>query len=280
MSIEVTEQPARPARRRIVRPATPSRIASWSLPAASAVLGLGLWEGTVAFFNLPAYLLPAPTAVLQAMVEYWRELLSQLAFTSFAAAVGFVIALVLGIAFGAAITASRTVDRMLYPWLVISHAIPKVVVAPLFIIWIGFGLKSEILFVVVFTFFPIIVNTVTGLKSADPEVLQLARSMGASRWEALTKIRIPNALPSIFAGVKISATLAPVGAVIGEFVASNNGLGHVLIQAVGSLETTLAFAAVVVISLFGIAIWYAAEWVERVSIPWHASQRAGSTTAV
>jgi NitT/TauT family transport system permease protein len=207
-------------------------------------------------------------------------LLTQLAFTAFAAAAGFAVALVLGIGFGAAITASRTVDRMLYPWLVISHAVPKVVVAPLFIVWIGFGLKSEILFVIVFTFFPIIVNTVTGLKSTDPEVLQLARSMGATRWEALTKIRIPNALPSIFAGIKISATLAPVGAVIGEFVASNNGLGHVLIQAVGSLETTLAFAAVVVISAFGIAIWYAAEWVEKLSIPWHASQRIGTNTGI
>jgi NitT/TauT family transport system permease protein len=279
MSVEATGEAARPAEG-VQRPATSGRMASWLLPAASAVIGLALWEGSVAYFRLPAYLLPAPSAVLQAMGTFWHVLLSQLAFTAFAAAAGFAVALVLGIGFGAAITASRTVDRMLYPWLVISHAVPKVVVAPLFIVWIGFGLKSEILFVIVFTFFPIIVNTVTGLKSTDPEVLQLARSMGATRWESLTKIRIPNALPSIFAGIKISATLAPVGAVIGEFVASNNGLGHVLIQAVGSLETTLAFAAVVVISVFGIAIWYAAEWVEKLSIPWHASQRIGTNTGV
>jgi NitT/TauT family transport system permease protein len=279
MSVEATGEAARPADR-VQRPATSGRMASWLLPAASAVIGLALWEGSVAYFRLPAYLLPAPSAVLQAMGTFWHVLLSQLAFTAFAAAAGFAVALVLGIGFGAAITASRTVDRMLYPWLVISHAVPKVVVAPLFIVWIGFGLKSEILFVIVFTFFPIIVNTVTGLKSADPEVLQLARSMGATRWESLTKIRIPNALPSIFAGIKISATLAPVGAVIGEFVASNYGLGHVLIQSVGNLETTLAFAAVVVISIFGIAIWYAAEWVEKLSIPWHASQRIGTDTRV
>lgn len=277
MSVEATGEAARPADR-VQRPATSGRMASWLLPAASAVIGLALWEGSVAYFRLPAYLLPAPSAVLQAMGTFWHVLLSQLAFTAFAAAAGFAVALVLGIGFGAAITASRTVDRMLYPWLVISHAVPKVVVAPLFIVWIGFGLKSEILFVIVFTFFPIIVNTVTGLKSTDPEVLQLARSMGATRWESLTKIRIPNALPSIFAGIKISATLAPVGAVIGEFVASNYGLGHVLIQSVGNLETTLAFAAVVVISIFGIAIWYAAEWVEKLSIPWHASQRIGTDT--
>jgi NitT/TauT family transport system permease protein len=279
MSVEATDQPARPARP-AARPASPAPMPGWILPAVSAAIGLALWEGCVAFFDLPAYLLPAPSAVLGAMVTYWRVLLSQLAFTALAAAAGFAVALVLGIAFGAAITASRTVDRMLYPWLVISHAIPKVVVAPLFIVWIGFGLKSEILFVIVFTFFPIIVNTVTGLKSIDPDILQLARSMGATRWETLRKIRIPNALPSIFAGIKVSATLAPVGAVIGEFVASNYGLGHVLIQSVGNLETTLAFAAVVVISIFGIAIWYAAEWVERASIPWHACQRVGTNLTV
>jgi NitT/TauT family transport system permease protein len=275
MSVEASE--AAPRRGRATSPVKSETAGNWLLPTLSAVLGLAFWEVIVAWMKIPLYLLPAPSDVAVAMVQYWQVLLTQLGFTAFAAAAGFVIALVLGIACGAGITASRLVDRMLYPWLV---TIPKVVVAPLFIVWIGFGLKSEILFVVVFTFFPVIVNTVTGLKSADPEVLQLVRSMGASRWEALWKIRIPNALPSIFAGIKISATLAPVGAVIGEFVASNNGLGHVLIQSVGNLETTLAFAAVVVISIFGIAIWYAAEWVEKVSIPWHASQRRGAVTAV
>jgi NitT/TauT family transport system permease protein len=264
------------ARARRKRP--PRRSAAVLLPLLSALIGLALWEGAVDLWAIPEYLLPAPSRVIVSLAQNWPMLLSELGFTALAAASGFVIALVLGIFCGAAITASRTVDRMLYPWLVISHAVPKVVVAPLFIVWIGFGLKSEILFVVVFTFFPVIVNTVTGLKSADLDLLTLARSMGASPWQILWKIRIPAALPAIFAGIKVSATLAPVGAVIGEFVASNQGLGHVLIQAVGSLETTLAFAAVLVISVFGIAIWYLAEWAERLSIPWHASQRGNVVT--
>lgn len=242
-------------------------------PLISGLVGLVLWELAVRLFKIPAYLLPAPTHVVVVMAEYWNMLMSQLAFTAFAAVAGFVISLVLGIVAGAAITASNLVDRMLYPWLVISHAIPKVVVAPLFIVWIGFGLKSEIIFTVVFCIFPIVVNTVTGLRSADLDLLALVRSMGANRFETLWKIRIPGALPSIFAGIKISATLAPVGAVIGEFVASNAGLGYMLLQAVGSLETPLAFGAVAVISVFGIAIWYVAEMVERWVIPWHASQR-------
>jgi NitT/TauT family transport system permease protein len=261
------------------RPADPPRKGPRSgstavlYPLASGVGGLILWEAVVRLFKLPAYLLPAPSQVVLVMGEYGPMLMRQLGFTAFAAAAGFAIALVLGVVAGAAITASRLVERMLYPWLVISHAIPKVVVAPLFIIWIGFGLTSEIIFVVVFTVFPMVVNTVTGLKSTDPELLLLVRSMGAGGLQSLWKIRIPGALPSIFAGIKISATLAPVGAVIGEFVASNQGLGHMLLQAVGSLEMPLAFAAVVVISVFGVAIWYLAEMIERLTIPWHASQR-------
>jgi NitT/TauT family transport system permease protein len=247
-------------------------------PLVSGVFGLLMWELVVDLFHLPSYLLPAPSQILAVTRSYGPMLLRELGYTLFAAIAGFTVALVGGVAIGAAITAWRFVDRMLYPWLVIWHAVPKVVVAPLFIIWLGFGLKSEIIFVIVFTFFPIIVNTVTGLKSADLDTLLMVRSMGASRLQALWKIRIPGALPHIFAGIKISATLAPVGAVIGEFVASNQGLGHLLIQAVGSLETPLAFAAVFIISLVGIVIWYLTELIERLTIPWHASQR-GSVLA-
>lgn len=243
------------------------------LPVISALIGLALWEALVRGLDIPDYLLPAPTEVAAALIRRWGFLAENLGYTVLSSGVGFAVALVFGIAIGAAITASSVVDRMVYPWLVISHAIPKVVVAPLLLVWVGFGLKSGIIFVIVFTFFPIVVNTVTGLKSADPDLLQLVRSMGARRGQMLWKIRIPTALPHIFAGIKISATLAPVGAVIGEFVASNQGLGYVLIQAVGNLEVDLAFAAVFIISVYGILIWYLAEIVERRAIPWHASQR-------
>ncbi|TWG97284.1 NitT/TauT family transport system permease protein [Mesorhizobium sp. J18] len=242
-------------------------------PVLSGIGGILLWELVVQLRGIPPYLLPAPSLVFFEIVENWSRLMRQLGFTAFASLIGFVVALVLGIGLGALFTSSRIVERVVYPWLVIFHAIPKVVIAPLFLVWIGFGMKSETIFVVIFTIFPILVNTVTGLKAADPDLLQLARSMGATRAGALWKIRVPAALPTIMAGVKISATMAPVGAVIGEFVASNVGLGHLLIQAVGSLETPLAFAAVVVISVFGIAIWYLAELVERWLLPWHSSVR-------
>jgi NitT/TauT family transport system permease protein len=251
-----------------------SAAASVAIPLASAAAGLLLWELAVDLLRLPSYLLPAPSEIAVLMVVRWQMLADQFWYTATAAFVGFAIAVAIALGLGAMIAASRWAERILYVWLVVFHAVPKVVVAPLLLVWIGFGMKSSIIFVVIFTFFPMLVNTVTGLRSADPEMLLLVRAMGGSDWQALRKVRLPTALPSILAGVKVSATLAPVGAVIGEFVASNNGLGHLLIQAVGSLEVPTAFAAVFVISIFGIAIWYAAEWGERLLIPWHASLRS------
>jgi NitT/TauT family transport system permease protein len=242
-------------------------------PILSGLIGLALWEGLVRLFKIPIYILPAPTQIVSTIGQHWWYLLSQLAITTLAAALGLVIAVVFGLAAGAAITASRLIDRMLTPWLVIAHAVPKVVIAPLFLVWFGFGLQSEMFFVVAFTFFPVIVNTVTGLKSADPEQILMVRAMGATPSQILRKIQFPSALASICAGIKLAVTLAPVGAVIGEFVASNKGLGHLLIRAVGDMDTSLAFAAVTVFSIFGVLLWRLAEWVERRVLPWHPSQR-------
>ncbi|HSS82346.1 MAG TPA: ABC transporter permease [Reyranella sp.] len=242
-------------------------------PLLSGAIGLALWEALVRLFKVPVFILPAPSQVIVTIVEQWWYLLSQLAITTFAAGLGLIMAVVFGLAAGAAITASRLVDRMLTPWLVIAHAVPKVVIAPLFLVWFGFGLQSEMFFVVAFTFFPVIVNTVTGLKSADPEQILMVRAMGATPTQVLRKIQFPSALPSICAGIKLAVTLAPVGAVIGEFVASNKGLGHLLIRAVGDMDTPLAFAAVTVFSIFGVLLWRLAEWGERRVLPWHPSQR-------
>ncbi|MBV8186408.1 MAG: ABC transporter permease [Alphaproteobacteria bacterium] len=248
-------------------------IAGLFWPLLSGAIGLGLWQGLVWAFNVPSFLLPGPWQILLTIFQQWPYLLAQLGITMAAAGLGLLISVALGLAAGAAIASSRLVDRMMTPWLVIAHAIPKVVIAPLFLVWFGFGLQSEVFFVVAFTFFPVIVNTVTGLKSADPEQLLMVRAMGATPAQVLHKIQFPSALASICAGIKLAVTLAPVGAVIGEFVASNAGLGHLLIRAVGDMDTPLAFAAVTVFSIFGVLLWRAAEWVERRVLPWHPSQR-------
>ena len=242
-------------------------------PLLSGAIGLALWEGMVRAFHIPVFLLPSPSQIVLTIIQHWSYLMTQLGITMVAAGLGLAISVVLGLAAGAGIAGSRLIDRMLTPWLVIAHAVPKVVIAPLFLVWFGFGLQSEVFFVVAFTFFPVIVNTVTGLKSADPEQLLMVRAMGATPTQVLHKIQFPSALSSICAGVKLAVTLAPVGAVIGEFVASNAGLGHLLIRAVGDMDTSLAFAAVTVFSIFGVLLWRAAEWVERQVLPWHPSQR-------
>lgn len=266
--------PERPARRTLF--ASGLLVAGdFVWPLASGLVGLALWEGLVRFFKVPVYLLPAPSVVFASIASHWWYLLAQLAHTTMAAVFGLVMAVALGLAAGAAISSSRLIDRMLTPWLVIAHAVPKVVIAPLFLVWFGFGLQSEVFFVVTFTFFPVIVNTVTGLKSADPEQVLMVRAMGATPAQVLRKLRFPTALPSICSGVKLAITLAPVGAVIGEFVASNKGLGHLLIRAVGDMDTALAFAAVTVFSVFGVLVWRIAEWGERLVLPWHPSQRDG-----
>jgi NitT/TauT family transport system permease protein len=151
-------------------------LASMVWPLLSGLCGLALWEGLVRAFDIPVFLLPAPTQVAATIVAQWSYLISQLAITVMAAGLGLIMSVALGLALGAAIAGSRFVDRILTPWLVVAHAIPKVVIAPLFLVWFGFGLQSEMFFVVAFTFFPVIVNTVTGLKSADPEQLLMVRA--------------------------------------------------------------------------------------------------------
>jgi len=242
------------------------------VPTAGAIVGIVAWEVSVRAFNIPEYLLPAPSRVLESMVNF-EQLIGALGATVLSAGIGFLIAFVISIILAALISESKLINQLIYPWLVVAHAIPKAAIAPLFLVWLGFGLASKVMFVVTFCVFPLVVNAVSGLGQANPDQVQLVRAMGAKRSTVFRLIRIPTALPSLFAGIKISATLAPVGAVIGEFVASNDGIGHLLIGAIGNLDTPIAFAAIVLVSAFGVAIWYAVELLERRSIPWHVSQR-------
>lgn len=237
------------------------------------VVVLLLWEVGVTLLRVPQYVLPAPSAVVDTLIARRAVLLQSTLITGQEILAGYLLAVVISIPMAVAIAYSRFFERTLYPILVFSQNIPKIALAPLFVIWLGFGFSSKLLLTFLLCFFPIVVDGIVGFKSIDPDVMDLARSTGANGWRLFTKIRLPGALPNIFAGLKVSSALAPVGAIVAEFVASDRGLGYLLLQANGDLNTRLAFADIVILSTIGVLLYFVVEALERVVIPWHVSQR-------
>jgi NitT/TauT family transport system permease protein len=234
---------------------------------------LVLWDVVVRVFKIPPYLVPPPMAVVKQLGAEWPMLLSQALPTLYATLGGFAASALIGVPVAMWIAYSRTVESFVYPLLVFSQSVPKVAIAPLFVVWFGFGIVPKVIAAFLLGFFPVVVSTVQGFKSVEPEVIDLARSMGANPLKIFLKFRLPQALPSIFSGLKVSVTLAVVGAVVGEFVGSNSGIGFVLQRATGTFDLPLMFAALVVLSTLGVLLFLAVELVERWLMPWHASQR-------
>ncbi|MDI3381049.1 ABC transporter permease [Xenophilus aerolatus] len=234
---------------------------------------LVLWDLLVRIFKIPPYLIPPPMAVIKQLGADWSMLLQQSLPTLYATLGGFVASALIGVPIAMWIAYSRTVESFVYPLLVFSQSIPKVAIAPLFVVWFGFGIVPKVIAAFLLGFFPVVVSTVQGFKSVEPDVIDLARSMGAGPMKIFLKFRLPQALPAIFSGLKVSVTLAVVGAVVGEFVGSNSGLGFVLQRATGTFDLPLMFAALVVLSMMGVILFLIVELVERWLMPWHASQR-------
>ncbi len=235
---------------------------------------LGLWQLAVTVFGIPKYLIPSPGAVLQQFSD-WPLLLRESLVTTYASLGGFLLSVLVGIPCAVAIAYSRSVESFLYPILVFSQTIPKIAIAPLFIVWFGFGVLPKVIVAFLLGFFPVVVSTVTGFKSVEPEMLDLVRSMKATRAQMFLKISLPHALPHIFSGLKVSITLAVVGAVVGEFVGANSGIGYLLQLANGNFDLPLMFAGLFVLSIVGVILFVALELVEKWVIPWHVSQRSG-----
>ncbi|MFT4174010.1 MAG: ABC transporter permease [Rhodocyclaceae bacterium] len=247
--------------------------AAWLRPIILVAVVVVIWDLAVRLFKIPAYLVPPPLEVLHQLVTQWPMLLSESLPTLYATLGGFAASVIIGVPIAMLIAYSRTVESYLYPLLVFSQSIPKVAIAPLFVVWFGFGILPKIIVAFLLGFFPIVVATVMGFKSVEADMIDLARSMGSTRWKMFYKISLPAALPSIFSSMKVSVTLAVVGAVVGEFVGANSGIGYVLQRANGSFDLPLMFAALVVLSLIGVLLFGLIDLVERYAIPWHASQR-------
>jgi NitT/TauT family transport system permease protein len=243
--------------------------------AAGAFVALfAFWELAAWLFALPPYLLPPPSKILVDFSTRWPRVLDGAWVTTSEIVLGYLVAVVVSIPLALLVAWSRTFEATVYPLIVFLQIVPKIAIAPLFIIWFGFGFMPKLLLVFLLSFFPIVVSSIAGFKSLDPDVMDLARSTGAGPWRLFVKIRLPQALPDIFTGLKVGAALAATAAVVAEFVASNKGLGYLLLEYNGNLETAMVFAVIIVLSLIGLAIYYAVEFLERIAIPWHVSQRA------
>lgn len=238
-----------------------------------------LWELAVRGFQVRAFILPAPTAVLGRIVDQPGLFLRHALYTLQEIALGYAGAIVVGVALGILVASWPLLSRLVYPLLVSSQSIPKVALAPLLVIWFGFGMTPKVLITFLIAFFPIIVDTAGGLASVDGDLVRLARVMRGTAWRVFWKVRLPSALPQMFAGFKVAATLAVVGAVVGEFVGADSGLGWLLIQANGQADTSLAFAAVLMMAAIGILLFQVVAVIERLAIPWYVAavegERAG-----
>jgi NitT/TauT family transport system permease protein len=232
-----------------------------------------LWELAVDYFQVPAFLVPAPSRVFMEVASEPGWFSMQAYYTIEATLIGFLVAVVVGILLAIGIVYSRVLEQTVFTALVASNSIPKVAIAPLLIIWIGTGLEAKVAMAAMIAIFPIIIDAVLGLRSIDPDMLDLARSLGGKPWQILLKIRFPNALPSFFAGMKVGISFALVGTIVGEFVASARGLGNVIMVAQSDFRTARIFAALIILALVGTLLFFLLDLLERLLIPWHASRR-------
>jgi len=242
-------------------------------PAAIFVVGMAGWQCLTAFGFVAPYLLPAPSQVLRRMAAVHTLLLAHSMVTGLEILLGFVVAVVVGVLLAAAVVYIRPFEAAFYPWIIATQAIPKVALGPLFIVWLGLGLPPKVVIGALIAFFPILIDTVVGLKSIDRESIFLLQSMGARRWAIFRYAQLPTALPNLFAGMKVAITLATVGAIVGEFVGANEGLGYVLLFANGTVDTTLLFGALVMLSLLAVVFYLVVCLFEAVFIRWHVSRR-------
>jgi NitT/TauT family transport system permease protein len=247
-------------------------------PVLALALVLAAWEAGVRALAVPAFLLPPPSAIASAFVEAREPLLAALVVTSRAALTGFVASAVLGVASGVLLASSRPLERALYPYAVFLQTVPIVAIAPLLVVWFGPGLRAVTASALIVSIFPVVANTLAGVRSVDPALRDLFRLYGASRWARLVKLELPAALPSVFTGLRVAAGLAVIGTIVGEFVAGfaeeGAGLGISILESHRLLRTDRLFAAVVLaallgLGLFGVVIALSARLLRR----WHPAER-------
>ncbi len=255
----------------------PPRGAALLAPAATLVALLLVWEAVVRLGGIDAFLLPAPSRILQVLLTQPGFYAANAWRTVQETAVGFAVAMVAGLLCALVVDASPLARRAVYPLLIASQTVPVIAIAPLIIVWLGFGLAPKVVIITLYCFFPVVVSAVDGLRVADPEMLALLRSMGATPRQLLRLARWPAALPSVFSGVKIAATYAVTGAVVSEWLGASEGLGVTMIRAQKSFAPDRVFAAIVVVILLTLVLFAVIDRLARAVMPWYVATRKEET---
>lgn len=244
-------------------------------PLVFSVLVIVGWGLYVRLFDVSEAALPSPAQVWDALVENSANYWDNAQVTIKEILIGLALAMLIGVTLGALIRLSRTIERAVYPWLVVSQLVPIPAIAPIFVIWFGFDMRPKILVVALVSFFPIVVNTVDGLRAVEPELVNLLRTLGASRWKIFRSAQLPAAMPFIFSGMKIAAAFSVIGAVFGEWVGASEGLGYLILIQNNQTDTAQVFAIVVWLAAIGIGLFALISLIERITLPWYHQARRG-----
>jgi NitT/TauT family transport system permease protein len=259
---------------------TMRKLLPWLSTAASLVVTIIVWKLVIAVFDVSPYVLPQPEDVLGGIQEllasdgFWGDVQVTLTETL----VGFAIALVLGIALGTLLGRVLWLEQAMRPVIVASQVVPKVALIPLFIVWFGFGITSKIIIVAMLSFFPILLNVILGVRSVDAGQRDVMRSLNAGRWQTFRRLEYPSTLPYVLAGMEVGIIFALIGAIVGEYLGGDKGLGYQIVTSLNDLEAERLFAVIVTLTLFGFLLYLAVVALKRVLIPWHSSV-SDTTTA-
>jgi NitT/TauT family transport system permease protein len=237
------------------------------------------WQLFVIAYKIAPYLLPTPTEIAHTFVDQLPKLLHHGWITTYEMLGGYALAVAVAIPLAIAITSSARFNALVMPTMLFFQIVPKVAIAPLFLVWFGIGVTPKILVAFLISFFPIVIDAAVGLRSMSPEMGDLARSMGASRWQVFAQFRLPTSLPYLFSGLKVASTLAIAGTVVGEFVGADKGLGYLLLTTNSNMETSLMFATIVALTIIGLVFYYIVETLEGLLIPWHVTHRIREESA-
>lgn len=239
---------------------------------------LGAWEAWVQIFNTPHYILPAPSDIVVTLFEKRALLLKHTLVTLEEMLLGFVLATGIGIPLAVLMFEFPVLEKAFYPYVIGSQAVPVFAIAPLLVLWFGYGIAPKVIMAALIVFFAMVLNTLDGLKSSDPDTVNLFRILQASRWQILWKVHVPSALPSIFTGAKIGISVSTIGAVIGEWAGASAGLGYLMLYANGRLQVSLVFAAIFCLTFLGVGLFGLMTLIEAYAMPWRRVSSRQSRT--